>query len=86
MTRPLVTLSCIICIALTLVVFLPATKSVQADASTLANATDAAALGKAGAYCVNRGGEVDTRAPFFNTNDNEQSWFRLSGDRQESST
>jgi putative hemolysin len=82
MTRPLVTLSCIICIALALVVFLPATKSVQAGASTLENATDTAALGKAEAYCVNRGGEVDSRAPFFNTNDNEQNWFRLSGDRE----
>jgi len=82
MTRPLVTLSCIICIAISLVVFLPAAKPVQAGASTLTNAADTAALGKAEAYCVNRGGEVDSRAPFFNTNDSEQNWFRLSGDRE----
>ena len=81
MKRPLVALSLIICIALALVVFLPSTKPVQAGATTTENAPDTSVLGKAEAYCVNHGGEVDARTPFFNTNDNEQNWFRLSGDR-----
>jgi putative hemolysin len=82
MRRPLVALSLIICFALALVVFLPAIKPVEAGASTTAAAPDTSAVGKAEAYCINHGGEVDSRTPYFNTNDNEQSWFRLSGDRE----
>jgi putative hemolysin len=81
MKRPLVALSLIIGIALALAAFLPATKPVQAGATTTENSPETSALGKAEAYCVNHGGEVDARTPFFNTNDNEQNWFRLSGDR-----
>jgi putative hemolysin len=33
-------------------------------------------------YCVKKGGEVDVRAPYYNTNDNEQNWLRLSGSKQ----
>jgi hypothetical protein len=33
-------------------------------------------------YCVKKGGEVDTRIPYFNTNDdNQQNWLRLVGKR-----
>jgi hypothetical protein len=33
-------------------------------------------------YCVNKGGEVDTRIPYFNTNDdNQKNWLRLVGKR-----
>ncbi len=33
-------------------------------------------------YCVNKGGEVDVRLPYFNTNDdNPQNWLELAGRR-----
>jgi putative hemolysin len=82
MKRPFVALSLLICIAFSLAVFLPATKAVQANGSQSPASAGASVLGKAQTYCVNHGGEVDTRAPFFNTNAEEQAWLRLSGDRQ----
>jgi len=39
-------------------------------------------LSTAAAYCVAQGGEVETRAPYFNTNDDPKNWFRLSGYRK----
>ncbi|MGA9527386.1 MAG: hypothetical protein WBS24_04645 [Terriglobales bacterium] len=36
----------------------------------------------AAAYCVSKGGEVVDRQPYYNTNDNEQNWFQLSGNRE----
>lgn len=39
-------------------------------------------LSKAEAYCLKKGGEIDDRAPYFNTNADQQDWFRLSGERQ----
>ena len=36
----------------------------------------------AAAYCVSTGGEVETRAPYFNTNDDPSNWLRLTGSRQ----
>lgn len=39
-------------------------------------------LAAAAAYCVANGGEVENRAPYFNTNDDPSNWFRLSGDRK----
>jgi hypothetical protein len=33
-------------------------------------------------YCIKKGGEVDVRAPYFNTNADEQDWLRLAGERQ----
>ena len=39
-------------------------------------------LSPAAAYCVSKGGEVDVRRPYFNTNDAEQNWLALSGSRQ----
>ena len=33
-------------------------------------------------YCVKKGGEVDTRLPYFNTNDdNQANWVRMAGKR-----
>jgi putative hemolysin len=80
--RPLVAL--IICIALAVVVFLPAIRPVEAGANSQPSAqfaADAAVIDKAAAYCAKKGGEVDVRAPYFNTNDDPKNWFRLSGDR-----
>jgi putative hemolysin len=78
--RPLVALIVMICIALAIAVFLPV-RSAQAGSTTNANSPDATDLGKAGDYCVQKGGEVDIRAPYFNTNADPTSWLRLSGDR-----
>jgi hypothetical protein len=82
MKRPFVALSLLICFAFSLAVFLPAPMAVQASDSLNPASADPSVLGKAQAYCLNHGGEVDTRAPFFNTNAEEQAWLRLSGDRQ----
>src|ERR1700680_288339 len=81
MKRPLVAVSLLFLIAFAAAV-LPATKSVQAGNSSASTSAAAGTLGEAGEYCVNHGGEVDTRKPYFNTNDSEQNWFALSGDRQ----
>ena len=82
MKRPLVALMMLICIALVIVVFLPASRPAQAGNAKLANPDGAGIdLGKAGDYCVQKGGEVDIRAPYFNTNADPNSWLRLSGDR-----
>ena len=43
---------------------------------------DGVDLSKAADYCVKKGGEVDDRAPYYNTNADQQDWFRLSGERQ----
>jgi len=39
-------------------------------------------LSAAAAYCVAQDGEVENRAPYFNTNDDPKNWFRLSGFRK----
>ena len=80
MKRPLVAVMMMICIALAIMVFLPA-RPAQAGSAKNANSPDATDLGKAGDYCVQKGGEVDIRAPYFNTNADPTSWLRLSGDR-----
>ena len=36
----------------------------------------------AAAYCVKKGGEVDVRVPYFNTNADPSQWFPLSGSRK----
>jgi putative hemolysin len=68
-------------IALAVAVLVPTAKPVQAASAKTAN-SEATDLGKAGDYCVKKGGEVDVREPYFNTNAGEQDWLRLSGDRQ----
>jgi len=83
--RPVVAL--MVCIALAIVVVLPFAKTVKAGsnsnpATPVAAIADAAALGVAADYCVKKGGEVDIREPYFNTNDdNPKNWLRLSGAR-----
>jgi hypothetical protein len=77
--RPFVALA--ICILLAIAVVLPAARPVQAG-NLNNNVSENPDVSKAVDYCVNRGGEVDVRAPYFNTNDDESSWFRLSGSRQ----
>ena len=81
MKRPIVALSLLFLIALAAAV-LPAAKSVQAGNTLASTSAASGTLGEAGKYCVNHGGEVDTRKPYFNTNDSEQNWFALAGDRQ----
>ncbi len=78
--RPLIAL--MICLALAVVVLLPATQPVHAASGEQAQAGVATALTPE-EYCVKKGGEVDVREPYFNTNDdNEQNWLKLSGSRQ----
>jgi hypothetical protein len=71
-----------ICIALAITVFLPVARPVLAGSPSIAQPQDATDLSKAGKYCVRHGGEVDVREPYYNTNDDPQNWFRLSGSRQ----
>ena len=80
MKRPLLAL--FVCISLAVAVFLPASHPVQASNVTksviLSNPDEDAPAD----YCVKKGGEVDARIPYFNTNDdNQQNWVRLSGRR-----
>src|ERR1700690_446047 len=95
MKRSLIALTILLCIAFTIAVFLPTASIVKAgNASAVqpaedgtkdgaeATAEDAADNAKAAEYCVKKGGEVDAREPYFNTNDAEQNWFQLSGVRQ----
>jgi putative hemolysin len=81
MKRPLVASAILVAIALAVAVFLPSAKQVQASAIPVYS-EDGADLSKAADYCVKKGGEVDARSPYFNTNDDQQNWFRLSGTRQ----
>jgi putative hemolysin len=69
------------CVALAVAVLVPAAQPVQAGNATNAS-SKAIDLAKAGDYCVKKGGEVEVREPYFNTNADQQDWLRLSGDRQ----
>lgn len=62
------------CMALALAIFLPGLcLSAQTHLSE----------GGATGYCVNTGGVVDMRTPYYNTNaDDESQWLRLDGERQ----
>jgi putative hemolysin len=92
MKRSLVALTSLIGIAFAIAVFVPAARPVQAGSAGTVRPEDGADLNKsdlsqsdlakAADYCVKKGGEVDDRSPYFNTNDDEQNWFRLSGTRQ----
>ncbi|HWZ83783.1 MAG TPA: hypothetical protein VNW47_14220 [Terriglobales bacterium] len=46
-----------------------------------ANSSQAASSAAAD-YCVASGGEVETRVPYFNTNDDPRNWLRLTGSRK----
>jgi len=39
-------------------------------------------LSPAAAYCVAKGGEVEIRDPYYNTNDDPRNWLRLAGSRK----
>jgi putative hemolysin len=88
MKRSLTALTILFCIALVIAVVLPPASTVQAsNTSTVQQsaedgADDPADTAKAAEYCVNEGGEVEVREPYFNTNDIEQNWLQLSGSRQ----
>ncbi|MGO8985555.1 MAG: hypothetical protein ACLQFM_12300 [Terriglobales bacterium] len=96
MKRPLVALLTLISVALTMVVFLPAARPVQAGQADSAKGSGAdnsgvradpgsgagSDLTKAEDYCVKKGGEVDDRVAYYNTNGDPQSWLRLGGVRQ----
>jgi putative hemolysin len=75
-----------ICIGLTFAALVPAVRPVSAGSVSVQGATDPgtdiATLGDAARYCVSKGGEVDGRLPYFNTNDvNQQNWLRLGAGR-----
>ena len=82
MKRALAALTILTCIAFAVAVFLPPAAPVEAGSANKVYSEDGADLSSAAAYCVASGGEVDAREPYFNTNDNQQNWFRLSGSRQ----
>jgi putative hemolysin len=67
--------------ALAIAAVRPAAAQAQAD-SVKNPDSEIANLISAADYCVKKGGEVDVRAPYFNTNDDEQNWLRLAGSRQ----
>jgi putative hemolysin len=80
--RPFVGL--LLCVVLALVVMFPTARPVQAGNDAAANGyatDDAATLTAAAEYCVKKGGEVDVRIPYYNTNDIPQNWLKLSGSR-----
>jgi putative hemolysin len=76
-----------VCVVLALALMFPTASPVRAGNNETGTATadvvdDAATMSAAGEYCVKRGGEVDIRTPYFNTNDdNPQNWLKLSGSR-----
>ena len=82
MKRSFVALMILICLAFVIAVILPAARPVQAGSVKNVYSDGGADLSRAAAYCVRSGGEVDVRAPYFNTNDDPENWFRLSGSRQ----
>jgi len=80
-SRNVAVMMTMICVTLAIAVVLPAAKPVEAGSGKTAN-SDGADLSKAADYCVKKGGEVDNREPYFNTNGDPQSWLRLAGARQ----
>lgn len=81
MKRSLVVPMTIFCAALAIAVF-PAVRTVQAGANDHSNLQVNPDESKAADYCVKKGGELEVRVPYFNTNDdNPQNWLRLSGSR-----
>lgn len=85
MKRSLVALFFCVVLALVLTFFnAPPVQAGNDDSnpSIAATVDDAATISAAAEYCMKKGGEVDIRAPYFNTNDdNRQNWLKLSGTR-----
>ena len=71
MKRSIAAAIMLFCVALAIAVLVPAAQPVQVGNATNADSkgTD---LGKAGDYCVKKGGEVDVVYLIFNTNAGEQ--------------
>jgi putative hemolysin len=75
------------CVVLAVALMFPIAHPVQAgnddsNPSVAVTVEDAATISAAAEYCMKKGGEVDIRAPYFNTNDdNRQNWLKLSGTR-----
>jgi putative hemolysin len=65
--------------AIAVALFLPAFRPVKADGEQTLAQSDTPITAEQ--YCVSRGGEVDWREPFYNTNDVEQNWLQLAGGR-----
>jgi putative hemolysin len=70
-----------ICIAAAAIALLPTISPVHAQNKAQSKSVQEADLDAAATYCVAQGGEVEHRAPYFNTNDDPKNWFRLSGTR-----
>jgi putative hemolysin len=79
MTRLLV--AALTCIGIAIALFLPTLRPVEAGSGDQPSARSDTPV-TAAEYCVNHGGEVDSREPYYNTNDVEQNWLQLSGSRQ----
>jgi putative hemolysin len=75
----------VILAAFAIAAFVPAIQPVEAGSGLVAQAQESSQpesnQSPAAAYCISKGGEVDIRKPYYNTNDNEPNWFALSGDR-----
>jgi putative hemolysin len=69
------------CIGIAIALFLPTLRPVEAGSGDQALVQSDTPV-TAAEYCVNHGGEVDSREPYYNTNDVEQNWLQLSGSRQ----
>ena len=92
MKRPLVAVTILIAVAFSVAVLFPASQTVQAEtiknipsqvgADLAQGSLTQAEVVSAKDYCLKKGGEVDVRAPYFNTNADEQDWLRLAGERQ----
>lgn len=79
MKRSLVALMAVGCVAFAVTAILPAATPVQAGSPENLKTAVEADQSKAADYCVQKGGVVEGREPYFNTNDNEQNWLRLAG-------
>jgi len=83
MKRPFVAL--MICAAFAIAVFIPSMQPAEARSGQQEPAPEQAQFDStpspAAAYCVSKGGEVDARRAYYNTNDVEQNWLGLAGER-----
>jgi putative hemolysin len=80
MKRSLVALA--MCIAMALAVLVSGSSRVQAGTDSKAGVQSQPDVSAdAAAYCVKKGGEVDIRKPYFNTNADPSQWLALSGSR-----
>lgn len=68
-----------VCMTFAIAVFLPAGATAQSASASPATVAANSAPTKAADYCLKKGGEVEAREPYFNTNDIEQNWLLLSG-------